>query len=147
MLWLTDIQTHHRTQAESKGLIDCLQHIFGTFGNPDEYVTDGGPEFTASAMSIPQELRSTPPPVICSPSTLKLQSRNWCQNCQMTNHQQYRPTWKSKHQCPTTSRTPKLEHLLSCHKAVTCPVCIWQTYQGLHTHTSWLLHIPPQDLE
>ena len=33
----------------SKGLIDCLQRIFGTFGIPDECVTNGGPEFTATA--------------------------------------------------------------------------------------------------
>ena len=37
-----------QAQAESKGLIDCLQRIFGTFGILDECATDGGPKFTAS---------------------------------------------------------------------------------------------------
>ena len=37
-----------QAQAGSKGLIDCLRRIFGTFGIPDECATDGGPEFTAS---------------------------------------------------------------------------------------------------
>ena len=36
-------------QEGSKGLIDCLQCIFGTFGIPDECVTNGGPEFTVTA--------------------------------------------------------------------------------------------------
>ncbi|KAK2563997.1 hypothetical protein P5673_012204 [Acropora cervicornis] len=36
-------------QARSKGLIDWLRRLFGTFGIPDECAMDGGPEFTASA--------------------------------------------------------------------------------------------------
>ena len=32
----------------SKGLIDCLQCTFATFGIPDKCATDGGPEFTAA---------------------------------------------------------------------------------------------------
>ena len=38
-----------QAEAGSKGLIDCLRRIFGTFGIPDECVTDGVPEFTPSA--------------------------------------------------------------------------------------------------
>ena len=38
-----------QAQAGSKGLIDCLRCIFGTFGIPDECATDGDPEFTTSA--------------------------------------------------------------------------------------------------
>ena len=37
-----------QAQAGSKGLIDCLRRIFGTFGIPYECATDGGPEFTTS---------------------------------------------------------------------------------------------------
>ena len=87
-------------------------------------------------MSTHQGLGSTPPPVVCSPPTLKLQSGNWRQNCRTTYHQKHRPAWQSKHRCPTTHHTPMSEHPWSSHKALTCPVCVWQTYQGLHSYTS-----------
>ena len=57
-----------------------------------------------------------------------------------------RQTWQSTHYCPTMHHTPILEYPSSCHKALTCPVCIWQTYQGPHLpilpshyipHPSW----------
>ena len=32
----------------SKGLINCLQRTFVTFGIPNKCTTDGGPEFTAA---------------------------------------------------------------------------------------------------
>ncbi|KAG0715806.1 hypothetical protein GWK47_011103 [Chionoecetes opilio] len=32
-----------------EGLINCLRHIFVTFGIPDELASDGGPEFTAAS--------------------------------------------------------------------------------------------------
>ena len=68
-----------QAQAGSKGLIDCLRC---TFGIPDECATDGGPQVhRIHHVSIPQGLESPPPPVVCSPPTLKLQSRNWRQNC------------------------------------------------------------------
>ena len=38
-----------QAQQGSKGLIDCLRRIFGTFGILDECAMDGGPEFTTSA--------------------------------------------------------------------------------------------------
>ena len=38
-----------REQHGSKGLFVCLRRTFVTFGIPDEYATDGGPEFTAAA--------------------------------------------------------------------------------------------------
>ena len=41
--------TIEQVQAGSKDLIDCLQHIFGTFGIPDECAMDGGLEFTTAA--------------------------------------------------------------------------------------------------
>ena len=33
--------------AGARGLIRVLRHIFGTFGVPEEFTSDGGPEFTA----------------------------------------------------------------------------------------------------
>ena len=96
-----------------------------------------------SHMPIPEGLGSTTLPVFCSPPTLKLQSRNWHQNCQTTHHQQHRPTWQSKHRCLAMRHTPILEHPWPCHKAVTCSMCIWLTYQWLHTHTSRPLHTSP----
>ena len=41
--------TTERAQEGSKGLIDCLQRTFTTFGISDECATDGGPKFTAAA--------------------------------------------------------------------------------------------------
>ena len=67
-----------QAQARSKGLIDSLGCIFGTFGIPDECVTDCGPELPHVSSS---RTGSISPPVICSPPTLKLQSINWHQNC------------------------------------------------------------------
>ena len=40
--------TIEQAQVGSKGLIDCLRRIFGTFGIPDDCATDGDPEFTAT---------------------------------------------------------------------------------------------------
>ena len=81
MLWLADIHWTGTSRV-----------IFGTFGIPDECTKDGGPpEFTAAATC--QFLKDC---------CLKLQSRNWRRNCQMTHHQQQRPTWPSKYWCSIT---------------------------------------------
>ena len=97
-----------QAQQGSKGLIDCLQHIFGI---PDDCTMDGGPEINhISHMPIPEGLGSTPPSVICSPLTLKLRSRNCHQSCQTTPHQQLRPTRQSKRRCLTACHTPISEH-------------------------------------
>ena len=37
------------TLSGARGLISCLRSLFATFGVPEEFSSDGGPEFTASA--------------------------------------------------------------------------------------------------
>ena len=38
-------------QSGARGLIACLRSLFATFGVPEEFASDGGPEFTASITS------------------------------------------------------------------------------------------------
>ena len=77
--WQTFKLAHHRTGTSR---IQGPNWLF----IPDECARNGGP--SSPHQSILQGLGSTPLPVICSPPTLKLQSRNWRQNCQTTHHQQ-----------------------------------------------------------